>query len=355
MKEVITRETIHDLVESAGKRRASDIHFLAGIPLKFRIDGELSDASKNIVTEKDCLEIAKVLSGDRYAVLEESGELDLAETFGSVRCRIHIYKARGIPHIALRLLHEKIPPIDTIGIPKAAVHLLDRHKGIILITGETGSGKTTTLASMLNEINHRRKDHIVTLEDPIEYLHTPDQCAISQREIGTDLPSFAAGVRASLREDPNVILIGEMRDRETIETAITAAETGHLVLSTLHTGTASDSIDRIIQTFPEGEQQQIRLQLSMVLLAVLTQELVPKTGGGRVLACELMVCTDAIRNLIREGDTPQIANAIATSAAVGGITMDQSLIRLAQARKISKDTAFLYGHDLEFLKKYIHK
>ena len=204
---------------------------------------------------------------------------------------------------------------------------------------------------MLDRVNHTQKSHIVTLEDPVEYIYKPDLCAINQREVGKDTKSFSEGLRASLREDPNVILIGEMRDRDTIETAITAAETGHLVFGTLHTGSASDSVDRIVQVFPEGMQTQIRLQLSMVLNAVLTQQLIPKKGGGRALAVEFMLVTDAIRNLIRAGNTPQIANAIATSAAIGGQTMDQALIKLVRAGTVSRDVALHYAHNPDFVKK----
>jgi twitching motility protein PilT len=204
---------------------------------------------------------------------------------------------------------------------------------------------------MLDYINHNKRCHIVTLEDPVEYIYTPDLAAINQREVGKDTMSFASGLRASLREDPNVILIGEMRDRETIETAITAAETGHLVFGTLHTGSASDAVDRIVQVFPEGMQTQIRLQLSMVLQAVITQQLLPKKTGGRVLAVEMMIVTDAIRNLIRNGNTPQIVNAIATSAAIGGQTMDQALVRLVRGGQITRDTAMQYAHDADYVKK----
>ena len=204
---------------------------------------------------------------------------------------------------------------------------------------------------MLDEINHTRKNHIVTLEDPIEYVYTPDLCVINQREVGKDTASFSEGLRASLREDPDVILIGEMRDKDTIETAITAAETGHLVFGTLHTGSASDAIDRMVQVFPEGMQNQIRLQLSMVLKAVISQQLVKKKTGGRVLASEVMVVTDGIRNMIRGGNTPQIANAIATSAAIGGQTMDQSLVSLVRSRQIDKAVAVEYSHDQAYVKK----
>ena len=204
---------------------------------------------------------------------------------------------------------------------------------------------------MLDEINHTRKNHIVTLEDPIEYVYTPDLCVINQREVGKDTASFSEGLRASLREDPDVILIGEMRDKDTIETAITAAETGHLVFGTLHTGSASDAIDRMVQVFPEGMQNQIRLQLSMTLMAVISQQLVKKKMGGRVLASEVMVVTDGIRNMIRGGNTPQIANAIATSAAIGGQTMDQSLVNLVRSRQVDKAIAVEYSHDQAYVKK----
>lgn len=233
----------------------------------------------------------------------------------------------------------------------SALEFTSLHKGIVLVTGETGSGKSTTLAAMLDEINHTRKNHIVTLEDPIEYVYTPDLCVINQREVGKDTASFSEGLRASLREDPDVILIGEMRDKDTIETAITAAETGHLVFGTLHTGSASDAIDRMVQVFPEGMQNQIRLQLSMTLMAVISQQLVKKKTGGRVLASEVMVVTDGIRNMIRGGNTPQIANAIATSAAIGGQTMDQSLVSLVRSRQIDKAVAVEYSHDQAYVKK----
>ena len=205
--------------------------------------------------------------------LEHTGELDFSKEISGIRCRCHVFKQQGKLSAAVRLLSEVIPRLDSLGLPPSVPGFTKLHKGIVLVTGETGSGKSTTLAALLNEINHTRKDHIVTLEDPIEYIYTPDQCLINQREIGRDTASFSEGLRASLREDPDVILIGEMRDRDTIETAITAAETGHLVFGTLHTDCASDAIDRIVQVFPEGMQNQIRLQLSMTLVAVIAQQL----------------------------------------------------------------------------------
>lgn len=340
-----------ELVAKAKSDGASDIHLICGLPPKYRLDGQLENMSEEVLTQEDCVAVAKELAGSRYGELEETGELDLADTFAGNRCRLHLFKQQKVPSLALRLLREQIPQLDSLGLPPAAQSLPTLHKGIVLVTGETGSGKSTTLAALLDYINHTRKCHIVTLEDPIEYVYKPDLCAINQREIGADTQSFAAGLRASLREDPDVILIGEMRDRDTIETAITAAETGHLVFGTLHTGSAADSIDRMVQVFPEGMQAQIRLQLSMCLAAVLTQQLVKKRGGGRVLACEMMVVTDAIRNLIRAGNTPQIANAIATSAALGGQTMDQALVRLMRSGQISREVALDYAVDQAYVKK----
>ena len=343
--------SVDELVARAKRDGASDVHLICGLPPKYRLDGELQDMDPTPLTAQDCEDVARFLAGSAYREMEQIGELDLAGTWGGNRCRVHLFRQQGQPSIALRLLRETIPQLETLGLPPAALDLTTLHKGIVLVTGETGSGKSTTLASMLDRINHTRRAHIVTLEDPVEYLYKPDLCAINQREIGRDTRSFSDGLRASLREDPNVILIGEMRDRDTIETAITAAETGHLVFGTLHTGSASDAVDRIVQVFPEGMQTQIRLQLSMVLQAVVTQQLVQKKGGGRVLACELMLVTDAIRNLIRAGNTPQIANAIATSAAIGGMTMDQALVRLYRAGLITRDTALHYAHEQDYVKK----
>jgi twitching motility protein PilT len=343
--------TVDELVAMAKRDGASDIHLICGLPPKYRKDGQVVNMSEEALTPDDCEDIARFLCGAQYKDMEEIGEVDAADTFAGNRCRIHVFRQQGVPSVALRLLRDQIPQLDKLGLPPAAMQLTNHHKGIILVTGETGSGKSTTLAAMLDFINHSTYGHIVTLEDPVEYIYKPDKCAINQREIGKDTRSFSDGLRASLREDPNVILIGEMRDRDTIETAITAAETGHLVFGTLHTGSASDAVDRMVQVFPEGMQTQIRLQLSMVLQAVLTQQLIPKKGGGRSLAVEFMLVTDAIRNLIRSGNTPQIANAIATSAALGGQTMDQALVRLVRSGAVAKDVALHYSHDPNYVKK----
>lgn len=347
--------TIEQLVSGAGAEGASDIHIICGLPVKYRKNGELCDMDNEVCSEEYCMSIARELSGNEknYEELMKHGELDAASTISGRRCRIHLFKQQGVPSLALRILADEIPDMITLGLPVAVMDLPSLHKGIVLVTGETGSGKSTTLAALIDNINHNYKKHIVTLEDPVEYIYKPDLCAINQREVGKDTQSFAMGLRATLREDPDVILIGEMRDRDTIETAITAAETGHLVFGTLHTGSASDSIDRMVQVFPEGTQTQIRLQLSMCLAAVLTQQLIPKKGGGRVLAAEYMIVTDAIRNLIRAGNTPQIANAVATSADIGGQTMDQALIALVRRNLITRDNAMHYALNKEFVQRSI--
>ncbi len=343
--------TIEQLVVKAKEDGASDIHIICGLPPKYRRSGDLENMEEAIATKEDCLNMARELSktDEAFNELMTVGELDAADSFAGNRCRIHLFKQQGVPSLALRILSEHIPDLSTLGLPMAVMELPKLHKGIVLVTGETGSGKSTTLAAIMDNINHNYKRHIVTLEDPVEYMYKPDLCAINQREVGKDTQSFAMGLRASLREDPNVILIGEMRDRDTIETAITAAETGHLVFGTLHTGSASDSIDRMVQVFPEAAQQQIRLQLSMVLQAVLTQQLIQKKGGGRALAAEYMIVTDAIRNLIRTGNTPQIANAVATSAEIGGQTMDQALIMLVRKNLITRENALHYALNKDFV------
>ena len=342
---------IDELVLNAQNKGASDIHLVYGLPPKYRLDGQLENMTEDALDENDCLELCRSLAGEYLDESKKIGEIDFSREICGIRCRCNIFRQQGKFSAAIRLLSENIPRLETLGLPPSVLEFTRLHKGIVLVTGETGSGKSTTLAAILNEINHTRKDHIITLEDPIEYIYTPDKCLINQREIGKDTESFSEGLRASLREDPDIILIGEMRDRDTIETAITAAETGHLVFATLHTDCASDAVDRIVQVFPEGMQNQIRLQLSMTLQAVIAQQLLKKKTGGRVLASEVMVVTDAIRNMIRTGNTPQIINAIATSSSIGGQTMDQSLVSLVRSRVIDKELAMEHGKDKDFIRK----
>ncbi len=341
---------IETLIEQAAGLKASDLHLTFGVPPKARLDGELTDLPDRApLTEEDCEELARELLG---RPMPPVGEEDLSLELAGRRVRANLFRQSGHVSAALRLLADQIPELSSLGLPPAAQTLPELRQGIVLVTGETGSGKSTTLAAMLRRINETRRDHIITLEDPIEYIHTPDRCLINQREIGRDTASYADGLRAILREDPDVILIGEMRDLATIETALTAAETGHLVFATLHTNSAADSIDRVVDVFPAERQRQIRMQLSMTLQAVLSQQLLPRADGtGRALACEVMKVTPAIRNLLREGRTPQIANAAATSADLGSVTMDNALIRLFKEKRITAETARQAARDPEYVRK----
>lgn len=340
---------IETMITQAAALGASDLHLAFGVPPKVRIDGELNDlAGCAPLSEEDCEALAQELLG---RPMPSIGEEDLSLEIAGRRVRANLYRQSGHVSAALRLLADSIPELNDLGLPPAVQTLPELQRGIVLVTGETGSGKSTTLAAMLRRINETRRDHIITLEDPIEYIHFPNKCLINQREVGQDTESYADGLRAILREDPDVILIGEMRDLVTIETALTAAETGHLVFATLHTNSAADSIDRVVDVFPAERQRQIRMQLSMTLQAVLSQQLLPRRGGGRVAACELMMVSPAVRNLIREGKTPQIANAVATSADIGSITMDNALIRLFKDKKITAETARMAAHDPDYVKK----
>lgn len=330
--------TVEQYIERALRDGSSDVHLVRGLTPRYRVDGFIRELGDAPLTEAMCLSYARALAGEMFSDAERVGELDLAKTIAGVRCRINIFRQQGAWSAAVRLLNDHIPELSELGLPAVAAELPGYSQGLVLITGETGSGKSTTLAAVLNQINQNEAKHILTLEDPIEYVYTPDRCVINQREVGKDTGSFAAGLRAALREDPDVILVGEMRDLETIETALTAAETGHLVFGTVHTNSAADSVDRIVDVFPAQRQQQIRLQLSMTLKAVLSQQLLPREGGGRVLACEVMKADGAIRNLIREGKTPQIANTIQTTGSLGNILMDKALSNLLAAGSISQKT-----------------
>ena len=326
------KHSIEELIRAGAQAGASDVHIAANVPVKFRIDGQLTNLFDDITTPEECEEYARELAGKEYDDIRYIGEWDGSVSVAGERIRINLFRSKTNISASLRILANRIPKLSKLGLPPVVNQFSTWQKGIILVTGETGSGKSTTMASILNEINHTRRQHIITLEDPIEYVYDPDQCLINQREIGTDTRSYADGLKAILREDPDIILIGEMRDAETMEIAMTAAETGHLVFGTLHTNSAADSVDRIVGTFPADRQPQIRLQLSTTLRAVLSQQLLVRKGGkGRVCACEVMIVNAAIRNLIREGNTPQMQSALLASANLGAITMDNALIQLAQA------------------------
>ena len=346
------RKTLEEIIVQAANDGASDVHLTAGQPPKYRLHGEIQSMNEELLSADDCVEYAKELVGEEWKEIAEIGELDAAKTVAGHRIRINLYKVSGTISAALRLLSDYIPRIEELQLPDAVRMFPTYQKGIVLVTGETGSGKSTTLAAILDQINHTRNEHIITLEDPIEYIYQPDRCVISQREVGTDTRSYADGLRAILREDPDIILIGEMRDGETIETALTAAETGHLVFATLHTNSASDSIDRIVGTFPAEHQPQIRMQLSTTIKAVLSQQLLVRKGGkGRIAACEVMISTPAIRNQIREGKTPQMESAILTSAKEGSVTMDNYLLKLVKEGSIDVETAINAANKPDYIRQ----
>lgn len=344
--------TLPEIITLAQHQRASDIHIVAGIPIRIRVDGKLHNLDEQIMTPADCEAYARELS-NHYDEIAHIGEQDLALGFpDGTRCRVNLFRQQGCVSAAIRILNNHIPAFEELGLPHHIANFTDFKQGIVLVTGETGSGKSTTLACLLDKINHTQSKHIITLEDPIEYIYSPDQCIINQREVGQDTRSYADGLKSILREDPDVILVGEMRNLDTIETALIAAETGHLVFATLHTNSAADTVDRIVDVFPASQQAQIRMQLSMSLQAVVCQQLLPHMSGrGRVLATEVMIANGAIRNLIREGKTPQIANAIATSGSEGNHLMDSSLISLFKQRKITSDVAVKAAHDRDYVRR----
>lgn len=344
---------LDSIVQYAASQRVSDIHLVKGLPPKGRIDGQLENLMDAPLTAEDCEQIAKELAGDElYPAIRRSGELDMAKTISGERVRINLFRQQGYISVVLRILSNKIPKIGDLGLPAAVSQFPTYNKGIVLVTGETGSGKSTTLAAILDQINHTRKEHIITLEDPIEYIYTPDKCTINQREIGKDTDSFADALRAVLREDPDIILIGELRDLVTIETALTAAETGHLVFATLHTNSAVDSVNRIVGVFPEARQAQVRAQLSSTLKAILAQQLLVRAGGkGRAAACELMIVTNAIRAQIREAKDAQMQSSLLSSAREGSITMDNCLLEMVAKGIIAPDTAFDNCVDKEYMQR----
>ncbi len=328
------------ILSIAAKRGASDVHIVVGLPPIFRIDGVLVPMEGEPITPQNAKRLIFSVTDEkqRNKFLSEK-ELDFAYALtDELRFRVNLFFERGNVGAAFRIIPNRIRSIEELELPLVLKELAKKDRGLVLVTGPTGSGKNTTLAAMLDFINTNYSKRIVTIENPTEYLHTHKKSVITQREVGSDTDSFAEAIRRVLRQDPDVILIGEMRDLETISAAITAAETGHLVMSTLHTPDAPQSIDRIIDVFPPSQQHQIRMQLSVVLEGIIAQRLLPRVGGGRIVATEVLVGTPAVRNLIREGKTEQLYSVIQTGARFGMHTMDQDLVRLYRSGRIDKET-----------------
>lgn len=347
---------IIELLAYTNEQKASDLHISVGVPPIMRLHGSLTRLGEKNLTPADTFEMVKqLLTEEQWKRLEDKGELDFSYSRqGLGRYRINAYKQRGSYCLAARVLAARIPSMEELKLPIIFKDLAMKQRGLILVTGPTGSGKSTTLASVIDYINMNKSCHVLTLEDPIEYLHRHNLSMINQREMGNDSKDFAQALRAALRQDPDVIMVGEMRDLETISIAVTAAETGHLVLSTLHTVGSAKTIDRIIDVFPPYQQNQIRVQLASVLEGVISQQLLPTSDGeGRIAAFEVMLATPAIRNLIREGKAHQIQSIIQTSSKYGMETMDSSLTELYRSGIISLDTALEYCVDREYMEKTI--
>ena len=349
--------TLKQLLSKAREVGASDLHVSVGVPPKCRLDGELVAIAEDIIKPSDAKALVEEMIPKRLIPdFNENGEVDFSYALPEVgRFRVNIFKQKGTMSFVIRLVNTEIPDPEKLGLPESVVGLTKKKRGLVLVTGPTGSGKSTTLASLINIINRDYTKHIITLEDPIEYLHTHKKSVVNQREIGIDTNSYAGALRAALREDPDVILVGEMRDLDTIATAITAAETGHLVFSTLHTIGAVPTIERVIDVFPTNQQQQIRLQLATLVEAIISQQLMPLASGkGRVAAFEIMYANPAIRNLIREGKSHQIPSLIQTGKKDGMITMDDAIYDLYTAGKVSYEEAMTFAQDATSLAKRMY-
>lgn len=347
---------IKSLLQLTVDKNASDLHVVVGIPPTIRVDDELIAVPKESIITAEEIEksLKEILTNTQLEALTVNKEIDFSLSFSNkARFRVNAYTQKGTWGAAFRRIPLIIPTVDELGLPKIIHNFVSMRQGFILITGPTGHGKSTTLASLINEINTTRSVHIVTIEDPVEFVFSPVKSIISQREMHEDTHSWSIALRSVLREDPNVVLIGEMRDYETIASALTIAETGHLVFATLHTNSAAESIDRIVDVFPDEQQVQVKLQLSNVLEAVISQRLIPAISGGRLVATEAMVGTNAIKTAIREGKTHQIRSIIQTSADAGMYTLESSLAALAKNGKITMDTALSYSLDPDELSRLI--
>ncbi len=345
---------LRSLLEEMIQRDASDLHITAAERPKLRVDGDMSDSSvADVLTPKDTLQLAySVLTENQKKRFETEDELDFSFGIQNLaRFRGNVFKQRGCVAMVIRMIPFNVRTFQDLGLPAVIAKLAERPRGLVLVTGPTGSGKSTTLAAIIDKINKERKGHIITVEDPIEFIHRHQSCIVNQREIGTDTKSFASALKYALREDPDVILVGEMRDLETVAAALTIAETGHLVLATLHTNSAAESINRVIDVFPSNQQSQVRAQLAFVLEGIVTQTLVPKQiGRGRALAAEILVVTPAIRALIRDDKIHQIYSAMQSGKKFGMQTLNDALYNLYMSREVSSEDALrVSGDPVEFM------
>jgi twitching motility protein PilT len=351
-----------EILKTAIELGASDIHFSVGTQPAFRINGKLTrwnpdGVEMNPLNRDDIMSVIhEMMDEEQLLSWQDHGEYDFSYSFPGVgRFRVNTFRQRGCPSLAIRPVPYEIPPLESLGVPEAIIKLVEKKNGLVLVTGTTGSGKSTTLAALINKINMEKEKHIITIEDPIEYLYQHKKSIVNQRELGSDTSSFAEALRACLRQDPDVILIGELRDWETISTAITAAETGHLVFATLHTNSTAQSVDRIIDVFPSNQQEQIKVQLAATLHGVITQQLLPRADGqGMALASEVMISIPAIRNLIREGKTHQIPTVLQTGARWGMQTMDAALRNLVKTGVVKLETALNYTNDKENFARFVN-
>jgi len=344
------------LLEAAIAAKASDLHLTSGVPPIVRVDGKLvALPSEAVLTSEQVTTLAQgLLMPTQIERLKQDREIDFSFGYDDSRIRANVYFQRGDAAASLRFIPKDVRPLTELGLPPILEKFTQSSQGLVVITGPTGHGKSTTLAALVDLINTTRSEHIITIEDPIEYVFPHKKSIVSQREVGSDTNSFARALRGALREDPNVILVGEMRDLETIEAAITVAETGHLVFTTLHTNSAAQTADRIIDVFPPHQQAQIRMQLSNVLLGIVSQRLLPKVSGGRMAAAEVLMANNAVRNLIREGKTHQIPNIIQTSAAEGMIALDKVLAELVSKGEVSLDDAMTWAIDPKAFKMMVY-
>ena len=345
---------IEMLLQEVINQHASDLHLQVGLPPMIRIDGALTPVANTPSLDVETTErlIFSILDNEQKQILLKDKEFDFSFAFGDLgRFRVNAFHERGNIAAAMRLIPNDIPTLAELGLPAVVESFADYPRGLVLVTGPTGSGKSTTLAALLDKINSERSEHIITIEDPIEFTHKSKRSVIVQREVHYDTYSFSAALRSALREDPDVVLIGEMRDLETISAAITIAETGHLVFATLHTNSASQSIDRMVNVFPPHQQPQIKAQLGNMLMAICSQRLIPAIGGGRLVSAEILVANPAVRNIIREGKSHQLDQVIQTSAKEGMQSMDRTLVQLVQSGQITYDEAKNYAVDLDDLNR----